>query len=140
MVGWGLGRNGEPLKERVKKRKPTVRSLKRRLDKLYSEIIRKRGICARCRKGAERVTLQTAHIISRRNLAVRWDLNNGIPLCYSCHFFWAHKEPIWFNDFAKEYLGEYKFEQLKMRAKKIKKWTIQDLQTLLTQLEKLKET
>jgi hypothetical protein len=117
-------------------RKITKRGLIKKLDKAFSGLIRKRGVCARCRKGAEETTLQCAHIIGRRNFAVRWDIDNGIPLCYACHIFWAHKEPIWFNDFARDYLGRYKFEQLKLRARKICKWTIPEMQSLLTNLQK----
>ncbi len=115
-------------------RKITKRGLIKKLDKAFSEKVRAIGVCARCRKGAEQITLQCAHLIGRRNMAVRWDLDNGIPLCYACHMFWAHKEPIWFNDFAKQYLGEYKFNKLKQKAQMIKKWTIQDLQDLLQTL------
>lgn len=129
-------RYGEELQ---KMRKITKRGMVRKLDKIVSEIVRARGSCAKCRKGAETVTLQCAHIFSRRNMSVRFDLLNCLPLCYACHFYWAHKEPIEFTEFVKEYLGKYYYEQLRIRAKTILKWTMEDMQTLYTKLQELRD-
>ncbi len=117
-------------------KKLTKRGLIRKLDKAFGEIVRSRGVCAKCGKGAEQVTLHCAHIFSRQNLSVRWNLDNAMALCYYDHFWWAHKEPILFTEFVKEYLGAYKYEQLKIRARSIKKWSIDDLSALLKTLTK----
>lgn len=118
---------------------PTKKTLIKKLDTVMSQIVRSRGVCAKCGKGAEQVTLQCAHIFSRRNMSVRFDLRNLLALCYACHFHWAHKEPIQFYEFIEQYLGEYEFSQLKIRARGIVKWSIEDLQTLLGQMEKLRD-
>lgn len=104
-------------------KKPTKTSMKRRLDKLCSEIVRKRGACQKCRN---LLTLQSCHIFSRVYLNTRWDMNNLICLCASCHF-WAHKNPILFTEFVKELLGEEKYELLKESHYIIYKPTIEDL-------------
>ena len=117
-------------------KKETIRSLTKKIDTEFSRIVRARGVCARCGKGAEKVQLQCAHIFSRRNMAVRWDFENALSLCYSCHIFWAHKEPILFNDFVREYLGDLKFTSLKQRAKSVKKWTLDELKIFYSQLLK----
>ena len=83
------------------------------LDKLVSQIVRKRGRCEMCSRTD---TLQAAHIFSRRNFNVRFDLENLLCLCYRCHFHIAHKEPVRFVSFVKEKLGEVKFKQLQIRA------------------------
>ena len=112
--------------------KRSKRTLTRLLDKEVSRVVRLRGSCARCNKCT---MLQCAHIFSRRNMAVRFDLLNCIPLCYPCHMYWAHKEPIRFNDFVKEWLGEHKFNELKARANSVKKWTLDEMDDLLKTLK-----
>jgi hypothetical protein len=112
-------------------KKITRKGLIKKLDKKFGEIVRSRGYCLKCNKGAEQVTLHCAHIFSRRNVSVRWDFDNAVSLCYSCHYWWAHPNPILFTDFIKDYLGEMKYESLKIRANTIKKFTMEELQSLL---------
>jgi hypothetical protein len=116
-------------------RKPTITNLTRKLDKLVSEIVRKRGYCAWCKKTEG---LECCHIFSRRYRSVRWFLGNLVCLCHSHHFY-AHSNPVLFTEFIQEYLGDYEYEQLKLKARMIIKWTIPDLQTLSTQLEKVRK-
>ena len=118
-------------------KKLTKRSLIKKLDRVVSNIVRSKGVCAHCGKGAEQVTLHCAHIFSRTMMSVRFDLNNCIPLCYRCHFWWSHSNPILFAEFIKEYLGNYKYQQLKMKARGIRKWTIQEMCLLLESLQKI---
>lgn len=93
-------------------RKERIKLIKE-LDKLASQIIRQRGKCEICGK---RETLQCVHIFSRRNFSVRWDLDNLLCLCYRCHHYFAHKEPIRFTEFVKKKLGEKRLKELKMRS------------------------
>ena len=113
-------------------RKPTRTTLRRKLDKEVSRITRARGRCAKCHK-SEYELLQTAHIFSRKNLSVRWDLLNVLCLCAGCHF-WAHQNPTLFTEFLRDFLGEYNYAQLKLRATAIKKWSVEDMQELLDTL------
>jgi len=115
-------------------KKTTKRGLIKKIDKIVSEHVRARGSCARCGKGAEQVTLQCAHIFSRRNMSVRFDEENCLSLCFACHFHWAHREPILFTEFVKNYLGEERFSQLMMKSTMIKKWSLYDLQQYLDEL------
>jgi len=110
--------------------KVSKKSLKNKLDKVCSLIIRSRGVCAKC-KTENPDKLQTAHIFSRSNLSVRWDWDNLLCLCGGCHLFWAHKNPVEFTEFVKSYLGEEKYQNLREKAVIIKKWTIPELQELL---------
>lgn len=116
----------------------SISALKKALDKEFGRIVRARGMCAKCQKGAEEVGLQCAHIFSRKNMSVRWDFENALSLCWRCHFHWAHKEPIQFYEFVEEYLGVVRFAQLKFRAKQIKKWTRDELEELLEKMKELK--
>lgn len=46
--------------------------------------------CVRCHVPGR--TVQWAHIISRRHLCTRWELDNSLSLCAGCHLFW-HEYP-----------------------------------------------
>ena len=70
------------------------RKLEKELDTMWSVKIRSFGFCERCGK---KPSLQAAHIIPRIHKNTRWDLGNGICLCWSCHFNWAHKHPTEFS-------------------------------------------
>lgn len=80
-----------------------------KLDKLWKEAIKNRDVhCQLCGKST---SLNSHHVIGRRNHSVRWDLDNGILLCAGCHTFKtksAHQDPLWFSDwFIKEYPERY---------------------------------
>jgi len=113
------------------KNKPTKRSLTRKLDKLISEMVRARGYCAWCHKTDG---LETAHIFSRKYRNLRWNLTNLLCLCHTHHFF-AHSNPILFAEFVKDYLGETKYNLLKLQAKSIKKWTLGEMMELYETLK-----
>jgi len=113
-------------------RKPTKKSLTKRLDTAWSELIRSRGACQKCGK---KTNLQAAHIWTRARRSTRWLPLNGLCLCAGCHQFWAHKEPILFTQFANNILGDIKFKLLQQQAETIKKWTLNEMQDLLKELE-----
>ena len=46
--------------------------------------------------------LQCAHVVSRKNLTLRWDPINALCLCKVCHIYWQHKEPLEFTDWFRE--------------------------------------
>ena len=72
--------------------------LKKKLDKLFSLKVRSVGKCERCGSTSN---LQCAHVYSRKNLSIRWDLENAVCLCLKDHLYWAHKEPIEFTEWVK---------------------------------------
>jgi len=113
------------------KKKTHRKILYKKLDDVVRQIVRKRGSCERCGNP----NIQTAHIFSRRNLSVRWDLDNVLALCLRCHIFWAHKEPILFTEFVKEKMGTKKFNQLRKKADASKHWEIEELEDLLEKLK-----
>ncbi len=107
------------------------KTLKNKLDKLFSLKIRERGRCERC---GYPDTLQTSHIYSRSNLSVRWDEDNAFCYCAGCHFWW-HKNPLEAQEFTLRKYGKIKYDKLQKKANSIKKWTIQDLQELIKKYE-----
>jgi len=85
-------------------KKPSRKYLKKKADKLWSDIIRQRndGMCeiSDCGKPGG----QPHHIVGRKNLILRHDLRNGINLCYTHHVggkLSTQNDPIWFLDWLK---------------------------------------
>ena len=116
-------------------RKLKKTSLRNKLDKICSQIVRARGRCELCGK---KENLQCCHIFGRRFLNTRWSLENLLCLCPNCHINFAHQKPILFAEWVKEYLGD-KYELLKEAHREIVKYTIDDLQTKLKVLHQLSE-
>lgn len=94
---------------------------KKELDKLFSLVIRERDdyTCQKC--GTRNKHVQCAHIFSRSNLSVRYELLNGITLCYYCHLNWCHRKPLEWTEWVKEHLGQEKWDTLNVLAKTSRK-------------------
>lgn len=111
-------------------RKVTKTSIKKKLDKLFSEKVRRIGFCQHC---GSNNNLQCAHIFSRRNLSIRWDDENAVCLCYRCHIHWSHKEPIQFTKWVSQFKNIAYLEDKIANAKPVKLFELVEL------LEKLKQ-
>jgi hypothetical protein len=109
-------------------RKPTKKSLKNKLDKEISKLVRSRGYCVKCHRTEN---LQCCHIISRSHMATRWLLDNLLCLCPNCHINFAHKQPLLFSEFCKDYLGAERYSQLLMLGNVTQKWTLDEMSELL---------
>lgn len=88
--------------KRVKKPKVhSQRYWKHQLDPLMSKLVREKAYCERCGRKDTKV-LQDAHVVGRINLALRWDILNHLSLCFQCHKYFWHEEPLesskWFQD------------------------------------------
>lgn len=69
-----------------------IPKIKKELDGLWSAKVRERdGKCVMCGKVGK--GLQAHHYLKSRarSLKYRWDLRNGITLCYGCHMYGVHK-------------------------------------------------
>lgn len=100
---------------------------------LFSKFIRKLDHCERCAKTSKQAQLQTAHIYSRRYVNLRYDINNVLCLCASCHR-WAHDNPLDFITwFSKDYDDRAVYLMTKKRI--IKKWTADDYKKVIKELE-----
>lgn len=67
-----------------------TRKIKESLDEEFASLIRKKGFCEKCQRTG--VAYECSHVISRRNLTLRWDILNAMCLCVTCHRWW-HKNP-----------------------------------------------
>ena len=119
--------------------KQTKTKVKKRLDKLWSKIIRSKGYCEVCGK---REYLNAHHIIGRRAMNTRYDLRNGCCLCSGCHTFGnksAHQNPLWFDEWLRNNRNS-DYKHLKEKQWKMKQYTLDELLLLEVALkEKLKE-
>lgn len=107
-----------PLKKNEKKpKKWNIKKAKKDLDILWSKFIRRRDpTCEKCGKTG---STQAAHIFSRGNLSTRWLPSNGIGLCFYCHLYWGHREPVEFTLWIMERMGKENFAALKKKSQKI---------------------
>ena len=90
---------------------------KKKLDKMWSEYIRKRANdqCERCGIPGN----NPHHIIGRRSLSVRWDIDNGVCLCSGCHVLRrdsAHQDPLTFIEWLTENKGKEFLKNLRMSS------------------------
>lgn len=121
-----------------KTKKPLTKSqLSKKLDEAWSLAvkIRAKHKCEVCHSES---SLNSHHIVGRRNRMTRWDIKNGVCLCVSHHKFGlqsAHEDPLWF----KEWLEDKRWEDyayLYLVKNQIKKWTLEDMQDQLDNLNK----
>ena len=90
---------------------------KRNLDKLWSEIIHKRdNHCRFC--GRTEGVANAHHIHSRRHLATRWVISNGLRLCFTCHR-WAHDDIPWGEYQAVKVIGKPLHESLREQSSQV---------------------
>ncbi len=109
-----------------KRRLGKISRLQQKCDLEFSRLIRKKGKCERC--GGTNY-LETAHIIGRRNLLLRWDIINAFCFCRSCHT-WGHLNPKKFTLWVKERFPE-RWEYLQLVKNQICKRTEQEYEDLL---------
>ncbi len=121
--------------------KPTITKLKKKLDALVSEFVRRRGAddqgmskCVSCGRVEAWSALQNGHYVSRSHLNTRWDLRNCHVQCVACNVFKNGNYPA-YTLYLLDCYGEKWLQKLVNDGAKIRKWTIQDLQN---EIEKFK--
>lgn len=70
------------------------KSQKKKLDALWSKAVRTRDgfMCQRCYKTPKARGTHAHHIFRRNVNASRWDILNGITMCFGCHK-WVDNDP-----------------------------------------------
>lgn len=77
----------------MKKKTTNLKKLIKKADSLWSKCVRTRdGQCVLC---GSKSSLQSHHWILTRNQSnkYKFDLRNGVTLCYGCHIHGVHKNP-----------------------------------------------
>ena len=107
-------------------KKKTTSQLKRELDKLFSEWVRrsnadKNGVCTcYCGTRSHWSLMQNSHYISRSCLALRYDERNVFPACVSCNIFKSGNLPA-YSIFLEEKFGQGIIQQLVKESRAITK-------------------
>ena len=110
--------------------KKTKMSIRKKMDKRWSELVKERAgyKCEKC--GTKKKRLHSHHIMGRRILQTRWYLPNGMCLCSSCHKFSvkfsAHETPLLYVFWVLEKRGTMWLTKLMNKFKKKKKYSLED--------------
>ena len=110
-------------------KKPNKKLLEKKLDIAWSLYVRNRDKeCQKCH-GAGHISPH--HAFGRRHHATRWDVDNGIGLCFPCHIHWAHRDPSGFTEWFRSKVGEEKYNKLREKHLEIVQYDADCLQTML---------
>ena len=106
------------------------KSIEKDLDKLWAELVKQRdkGKCIRCGKPA----VHSHHIFSRRHKRTRWNINNGISLCFRDHWHWVNSsEPQDKQEYFDLIYRLTDVDELKRQSGIVWKPTISELENLV---------
>lgn len=119
-----------------KTRNPLTKGqLTKKLDDAWSLAVKIKAGC-KCEVCGKKDSLNSHHIVGRRNRMTRWDTKNGVCCCVRHHKFGIqsfHEDPLW----AKEWLEDKRWEDyayLYTIKNEIKKWTLEDMESILDEL------
>jgi len=97
--------------------------IKRRMDKIFSDIIRTRDNweCVKCHKSFREISKQRLHcshyFTKGSNPGLRYNENNADSLCFSDHQRHGDNKGAWYREFKINQLGEKGFKYLEIQAK-----------------------
>ncbi len=115
----------------VRKRKPTkLTTLTNECDRLFSQIVRRKGFCVSRRSARHGGVLQCAHGFSRGYHAVRWDVRNAWCLCQACHMYFTH-HPLEWDLWLQETWGEELYDEMRALALTHRKPDVRELVLVL---------
>ena len=103
----------------------------KKLDELFSLIIRARGVCFTC---GSRENLSCGHLITRAIYNTRWDFDNAECQCFRCNLLHEYQPEIFTQKYIQTY-GIEKYNNLVKKAHSSKKMTTIDLLQILDNLE-----
>lgn len=119
-------------KKYKKEPKITDSWLNKKLDDLWSKNVRKRGRCEVCGRTEN---LHAHHIFTRTKHITRWDLQNGVCLCYHHHFNFAHQTPMEFHDWLVELKGAEWVDKLRFKSNQIAKFSMEEKMEMIEKLQ-----
>ena len=94
-------------------------------DIVFSSLVRERAnyCCENCGtdKRHDSATLNCAHIMGRRGVALRWHPKNAVALCRSCHIFFT-EHPFDWADWCNCKFGESLVAELRLVSSIPVKW------------------
>jgi len=109
-------------------KKPSRKNLIKKLDKVFSQYIRRRfavneiAKCVTCGKQAHWKELQAGHFMSRKHYSTRYDETNVQVQCSGCNVF-RYGEQYKFGRYLEEAYGEGTAEDLQNKSRQITKFS-----------------
>jgi hypothetical protein len=112
--------------KKSKKSKPARKVLEKKLDELWSLAVREKegNKCAMC---GSKSSLSAHHVFGRRHTATRWEIDNGICLCYPHHIHWAHRDIGGFFTWWRNRVGDEMADVIEAQHRMIAKPTTDEL-------------
>lgn len=100
-----------------KRKKSQRRIILDRCFKLHSSLVRERSnwTCERCHKKYEKGSqgLHCSHVFSRAAAHTAFLPDNAFALCFNCHLYWWHSNPIEAAEWAESKLGQDTLDTLR---------------------------
>lgn len=123
--------------EKRKKKKPTLKAIKRKADQIFSEYIRQlhadksgRTICVTCGDIKPWKEHQCGHYFPRNRLGTRFHDDNSHPQCVGCNIFrkgnYTSYAAYMYNRYGKD-----KMEYMESLSRKTLKLSVSDYQTMI---------
>lgn len=118
-------------------KKKTITSQKKKLDRIFSEYIRKRDAdewgdcaCITCKKRVHWKGIHAGHFMSRKDLATRYDEKNVHSQCPGCNTFNNGRQYEYAIEVDERY-GEGTADELLRKSKTTVKWSVQDYEKMI---------
>lgn len=129
-----------------KKRQPSLSTIVKKLDKVFSQYIRLRdampnGVfrCISCGRILSISQADAGHYHSRRHMSTRFDEDNVNAECRACNRF-SSEHLIGYRERLIGKIGLQRFQLLEVRANETKKWSCFELEVLIKHYQgKVKE-
>ena len=125
-----------------RKKRDTVASLRRKLDRVFSEYIRLRdtagsaafgtALCCSCGRRFHWTDMDAGHYISRGKAATRYDERNVHAQCQRCNRFAGGNMPG-YTIFLIQHYGPDIIEELVEKSKQEHKWRVTELRVQLAE-------
>lgn len=108
----------------------------KKLDILFTKMVffRDKRTCQFCGKSDGQ--MHTSHVVGRRNLHLRWNLNNAKCLCAYHHRFFWHSEPLRAMEWFKIKFPS-RFTYLEVEQRKQVKYSTKDLEEMYEALKQV---
>jgi hypothetical protein len=121
----------------MKKKLPTLSALEKKLDRVFSEYIRRKDAdhggtvdCCTCGKLFYWKEVDAGHFVKRQHRSIRWDERNVHPQCTRCNHFMGGRQDDYAQFVIKKY-GQTVFDELMLLKYQTVKYTRADLMDMI---------
>lgn len=104
---------------------PNRKQLEIQCDRLWAKKVKERDCACRYCNSDEK-GLSAHHIRVRQHQSTKYDVENGLLLCRSCHSLQKFR-PEMFHDMIIEIMGQKEYDRLKEKSRAVVKYTVKDL-------------